>query len=204
MLVLSADHLINSGAHRDCYLHPDDPGRCIKLSRSDGGGLRSGLNEIEHAYHNVLSQRLGEAFYAHAPRCYGVVETNLGKGPSFELIRDADGQASVRFSQYIVDTRCTAEHAMALIDRLYAFLVTNRIALFDVNLYNLLVRCGADGQEDLVVIDWKGPKALREFIPASRCIPWFARFKKARRFKRLRQRVLQIVVPGPDGHGSEG
>jgi len=193
MLVLSAHHLINRGANRDCYRHPDDPGRCIKLNRSDGRGTRDNTNELEYEHHAALAQRLGEAFYHHAPRGFGLVETNLGIGPCFELVRDADGAYATRLSQYIAETGCSPEHALALIDRLYDFVVSNNIALFDVNPHNLLVRRGADGQEDLVVIDWKGPKALREFIPASRFIPWFAQMKKARRFGRLREQVRQLA-----------
>ena len=204
MLVLSADHLINSGAHRDCYQHPDDRGRCIKLSRSDGGGTREGMNEIEYAHHTALAQRLGEVFYRFAPRCYGLVETNHGTGPCFEMIRDADGQCSTRLRDYINETCCTLEHALGLIEPLEAFVKVNQLALFDVNFNNLLVRKDADGQERLVVIDWKGPGALREFIPVSRMIPWIARMKTARRFKRLRQRVRQLVAACTDGQGPEG
>jgi hypothetical protein len=193
MLVLSAKHLINRGANRDCYQHPDDPGKCIKLNRSDGGGKRDGMNEIEYEHHAELAERLGEAFYQFAPRCFGIVETNLGKGPCFEMIRDADGQCSTRLRDYINASGCTLEHAYRLIDPLEAFVKTNRLALFDVNFNNLLVRSDADGQERLVVIDWKGPRALREFVPLSRIVPWVGRMKTARRFKRLRQRVQHLT-----------
>lgn len=193
MLVLSAQHLINRGANRDCYQHPDEPDRCIKLNRSDGQGTRDNTNEIEYEHHTALTQRLGEAFYRHAPRGFGLVSTNLGTGPCFELIRDADGQCSARLRDYIIDTGCTQQHALTLIDRLYDFVVTNDIALFDVNPHNLLVRRRAQGKEDLIVIDWKGPKAIREFIPFSRFIPFFARMKRARRFDRLRSQVRQLV-----------
>lgn len=202
MLVLTADHLINRGANRDCYRHPDDPNRCIKLNRSDGQGTHDNTNAIEYEHHTALSDRLGEAFYQHAPRGYGLVETNLGKGPCFELIRDSDGALSTRLSQYITEASCTPQHAIELIDRLYDFVMANNIGLFDVNPYNLLVRRGAEGQTDLIVIDWKGPKALREFIPASRLIPWFARMKKARRFQRLREQVKQMMRDYPISHTS--
>lgn len=78
MLVLSAQHLIHRGANRDCYQHPDDPGRCIKLNRGDDSDLREAPNEIEYADHTALSQRLGQAFYKYAPRGCGLVQTNLG------------------------------------------------------------------------------------------------------------------------------
>jgi len=194
MLVLSANDLINRGANRDCYRHPDDPHRCIKLNRSDGMGTRNDTNEIEYDYHCELAERLGEAFYRHAPRSFGLVETNLGTGLCFELIRDADGESSPRLITYIMETGCKLEDAIGLIDRLYDFVVANRVGLFDVNVHNLLVRRGADGREELVVIDWKGPKALREFIPLSRWIPWFGHFKRFRRFRRLRRYARLIAL----------
>ena len=198
MLVLTEDHLINRGANRDCYRHPEDPDRCIKLNRRDGQGTHDNTNKIEYEFHTALSERLGEAFYRFAPRGYGQVETNLGTGPCFELIRDSDGPCSLRLVQYIPETGCTPEHAVALIDRLYDFVVKHNIALFDVNPHNLLVRQGPGGQEDLIVIDWKGPKAVREFIPVSRFIPWFAHMKKARRFDRLREQARQLASQHTD------
>ena len=198
MLVLNEDLLINRGANRDCYRHPSDPDRCIKLNRVDGKGTRDNTNAIEYEFHSALSERLGEALYRHAPRGYGLVETNLGTGPCFELIRDSDGSSSLRLIQYIPETDCSAEHAIAMIDRLYDFVLRHNIALFDINPHNLLVRRGPGGQEELIVIDWKGPKALREFIPVSRLIPWFARMKQARRFERLREKAWQYATQRDD------
>lgn len=194
MLILTANHLINRGANRDCYQHPDDPGRCIKLNRGDGDGKREGMNEVEHAHYTALSERLGKAFYRHAPKGYGMVETNLGTGPCFELIRDADGARSTRLRDYLLEERNTLEHVMKLIDELEAFVNKNQLAIFDLNTHNLLVRRDTDGQEHLVIIDWKGPGAILEFIPISRWLPWMARMKTARRFTRLRRRTRAIAA----------
>lgn len=200
MLSLSATHLINRGANRDCYRHPDDPSRCIKLNRLDGRGKHKGMNEVEYEYHTALAKRVGEAFYRHAPKCFGTVETNLGVGLCFELVRDADGRCSTRLQNYIKDSGCSPKRVQDLIDPLEHFVKGNQIALFDANFHNLLVRIGADGREDLVVIDWKGPKALHEFIPLSRMIPLVCRMKTARRFNRLRERVEQLLAMDSQTH----
>ncbi len=194
MLTLPADYLMSRGANRACYRHPDDAGRCIKLDLEPGVGRRPGMNQIEFENHSKLVKRLGERFYRHAPRCYGFVQTNEGKGLCFELVRDAGGGVSTRFDRYLGDTQCEADHAHTLIDRLYAFVLDADARLFDVNLHNLMVRQDADGSEQLVAIDWKGPKALREFIPASNYLPWFARRKIARRFVRLHDQAHSLAA----------
>ncbi|MEM1212067.1 MAG: YrbL family protein, partial [Planctomycetota bacterium] len=160
MLDLSEAHLIHRGANRACYRHPGAADRCIKVDLPGGEGTRQGLNAIEFEHYGDLVRRAGEALYRHAPRCHGYVETSLGPGLCFELIRDADGNASERFDRYISLSGCSCDDALALIDRLYGFVREAGVMLFDVNLHNLLVRVGptrgVGGGVELVAIDWKG------------------------------------------------
>lgn len=192
MFTLTPEDQLGHGANRACYRLPDDSGRCVKLDLGPTQGTRAGTNQIEFAHHKTLSDRLGEVFYEHAPRCYGFVQTSLGEGLCFELVHDADGQPSLSLDRYLAEGRCTTEQALELVDQLQAFVHRHAVKLFDVNLKNLLAKRDEQGRVRLIVIDWKGPAVLREFIPASRYVPLFARMKINRRFNRLRQHVRAV------------
>ncbi|MEM6391891.1 MAG: YrbL family protein [Planctomycetota bacterium] len=193
MLELSETDLLNRGANRACYRHPDEPGRCIKIDLPDGVGMRLGLNDLEFEHHRGLAERLGEGFYAHAPRCYGWLKTSLGPGLCFELVCNADGSRSRRLQDVIDEGQHRQDEVLGWVDRLRVFVRDNRVTLFDLNLHNLLVReegSGGVGGVDLVAIDWKGPKAVLEAIPVSAYLPFIARRKVARRFTRLREQIV--------------
>lgn len=192
MLTLAESDLINRGANRACYGHPEDPRRCIKVDLPSGSGTWQGLNQIEFDHYRELVDRLGESLYRHAPCCHGFVETSLGPGLCFDRVLNADGSPSVRIGVYIAEGARDLAEVLGLIDRLYGFVRDAGVMLFDVNLNNLLVRVDAFGEPELVAIDWKGAKALREWLPVSMLIPFVARRKVARRFARLKQQARVI------------
>ncbi|MEM6552388.1 MAG: YrbL family protein [Planctomycetota bacterium] len=190
MLTFTESDLINRGANRACYQHPEDARRCIKVDLPEGQGTRRGLNQIEFEHYGKLADRLGERLYRHAPRCHGFVETSLGPGLCFDRVLNADGSPSVRINFFIKHHSRDLEQVVQLVDRLHGFVRDAGVLLFDVNRHNLLVRVDAAGEPELIVIDWKGAQALREWLPVSSLLPYFGRRKVARRFARLREQSV--------------
>ena len=54
-------------------------------------------NREEARFYWKKARRLGEIFYLYAPRCYGIVTTNLGPGLVFERIFNDDGTKIATF-----------------------------------------------------------------------------------------------------------
>lgn len=93
------------GGRRACYVHPDDPHRCIKTLRTDD---RKTVRITKHPLiparwrrtydNNADEQRELEKLQrsrgpqitsAHLPVCHGVQPTDLGPGLVLDLVRDA-------------------------------------------------------------------------------------------------------------------
>jgi hypothetical protein len=181
MIKLTQDHLIGKGRTRFCYRHPDDSGKCIKIDKRAPGGA----TEKEALYYQKLGRFRPNLAYTHIPRFYGFVETSLGRGGVFDLIRDEDtGEISKSLSHYIrtgeaaVDNPLWLEAHRAYMKTLYEEAVIIR----DFNPGNLCARRMRDGSYQLVSIDGIGH---RDFIPLCDCFPWFAR-RKLRRHVRLK------------------
>lgn len=194
---LHPEDLIHRGANRACYFYPGDPSRCIKVDLARGDASHAGTNAIEGEFHAELSHRLGEAFLQFAPRGYGWVVTDQGRGLVFEVIRESDGELSPRLADAMAGGLFSETQVMAMVQQLRDFLLEHRVWLFDVNLYNLLVHTPAEGEPRLVCIDWKGPKATKEALPLARYVGYFAKKKLNRRFDRLVGRVKEAYA-NPD------
>jgi hypothetical protein len=111
MLALDSKMEIGRGEDRVVYAHPDDSSKCIKMARKSFGkdyvisGLHDRIyylsrgcdtryfdyNYIDVLYAEQLKGRGGDELFAHIPRCYGEVETNIGTGVLWQRIQNYDG-----------------------------------------------------------------------------------------------------------------
>jgi hypothetical protein len=193
MIELNQNHFIGKGGTRSCYLHPSDFGKCIKIDKRKSGGA----TEREARYYGKLARIRPDLSYVHIPRFYGFVETSLGRGGVFDLIRDeTDGQISKSFSYYIKSGEVTADSFLwrqahrNYMDVLYS----EAIVIRDFNPGNLCVRKMKDGSYQFVTIDGIGH---RHFVPLCDYSKSFARHTirkhvKLKHFGSLAQ-ILQRV-----------
>lgn len=151
MLTLREDHLIGTGTRRKCYRHPEDPGKCVKVSTVVKGRDQQTKREI--AYYRKYGRR-GCPLH-HLAGFHGPVETNLGRGWVFDLITDPDGGISRPLGRMIKDGTPVAE-LQAELDELRAYMFEHGIICGDFNHDNILVQRQPDGSRRLMIIDGLG------------------------------------------------
>lgn len=198
MIELNDELIFAEGGRRFCFVHPDDPDKCIKTLSANGDPVKrrkeaqwykrlrplskfdDNLRELESF--RVLEQH-PDSIWEHFPRCYGIESTSRGAGIVTDLIRDADGAVSKTVRQYVKAFGKTAELLSAL-DLFFALLQRERVITRDILDHNLVVQVDADGLR-VVMIDGFGSS---EVLPFSRWFTTVGRKKVARKISRCRAR----------------
>ena len=132
--------LYGQGSHKKCFLHPHNKNLCIKLAYNRGG-QKDLLREIN--YIDVLNRRHKD--YSILPQYFGKVNTNLGTGYVFEIIRDYNGNKTQTLEDFITSSTLFAENfdlIVHLLKNLKDELYKNEIILFqktDENTYRVRI-----------------------------------------------------------------
>lgn len=174
------------GGNRLCFVHPERPDRCIKVRRPDftlrdlrrKKGFPKNLRPLssfddnleEHHVMAMLDRRVGPDLYQHLSYCYGFEETDLGRGLTSDLIRDASGRISFSLKQYLWEFGATGSFEKAL-SELCAFWTQHAIPSRDLLLHNIVAqRDENDEVRRLVVIDGLGSPGFwpYQWLPASK------------------------------------
>lgn len=184
MLILT--NKIGSGRHRQCYNHPQDDNKCIKvLYNPDDGGIKEVKRET--SYYRKKSSQIRAC---HAiPNYYGKVKTALGDGHIFELVRDYDGQVSKSLEYYIHRQEITDAELQQKLMELRSSLIESGISTMTLKEYNILYRKTAPDEGYLMVIDNIGES---EFLPISSLFRFLHRKKIDRIFQRFTQRLGKL------------
>ncbi|PHO16786.1 hypothetical protein CPU12_13860, partial [Malaciobacter molluscorum LMG 25693] len=82
MILLNNIEAIGKGTNRLCFIHPQDENKCIKITYSND--FSESLKEIK--YYKFLQKK--NISWKFLVKYYGSVETSLGKGEIFDLVRD--------------------------------------------------------------------------------------------------------------------
>lgn len=148
VLELTPDLFIAEGTERQCYRHPDIPDRCIKVPHAE---RRSGRFWREIGYFRGLQQRAVD--FRHLTRFHGVVETSLGDGAVFDLVRDDDGQVPRSLASCLQANDPEFNFwAVGEIERVKQDFLDQWIVFHDLNPTNLLVKRLGFAQFRLVAI----------------------------------------------------
>ncbi len=201
----SADNAFSQGGNRLCFIHPEDPTRCIKLLREDRSpAIKRGEtyfpknlkplkyfndNLQEASVYRKIDQCVGEPAYELIPRCYGFVETNLGPGLCSDMIRDSDNLISITMKQYIwtygKDARING--ALQSFGERWAELGMPSRQLL---LHNLVVRCVDSVPVQLYLIDGLG---WPDLVPLAYWSKRLARKKAGRRVVSLHHAIDRLL-----------
>ena len=176
---------IGQGRERVCYVHPDDPRQAIKVPLTGS----SKQTEREIRFYQKLRRR--KAFHSkHVPTFHGPAETNHGPGIVVDLIRDYDGQISRPMNWYLAEGY-PVEEFEPLLKELYESFLENRIVFnHDLTIGNLLLQKRSMTRGRLVAIDGLGDTVAIDWLDA---IPWVARRKIRRRWRRFLERLYRTT-----------
>ena len=174
---LTDDLFVAAGTDRSCYRHPHEAERCIKLLLPE---RRPGRFWREIRYFKSLQRR--GADLRQVADYHGLVETSLGQGAVFDLVRDDDGRVSKTLSFHLArHDQGFNDWAIDAIDDLVRNLYEQWIVFHDLNPTNILAqRLGFDSYR-LVVIDGIGHN---HFLPLASYSRQFAQRKIVRVWNR--------------------
>ena len=198
MIELRDDLIFAQGGRRICFIHPDDPSRCIKVLSCAGDPTQRRKKSVWYKRLRPLSsfndnlrelesfqalEKQGDGVWNHFPRCYGIQPTSRGDGIVTDLIRDEKGSVSKTVRQYVATHGKTAELRRAL-GVFFGLLLVQRVVTRDILDHNLVVQAGEEGLR-IVMIDGFGSS---EAIPVTCWFSGVARLKVFRKISRCRER----------------
>jgi len=159
MLNLNSSTLIGKGFRRECFFHPEDENRCIKIVLY--GDQKETLRE--QSYYRALSKR--NISWSMLAKFYGNVETNRGEGAIFELIRDYHGDVSKTLEYYLSaqdETDFNYQNLAKLLTLLKQYLMKWKIITMNIRPQNILYKKINKTEGALIIIDNIGNS---DFIP---------------------------------------
>ena len=170
------------GLERACYLHPNDSHKVIKIQL----GEKNKQTRRELAIYKNFAQR-NMTNFQHVPRFYGQVDTNLGEGIVFDLIRDFDGKISIPLFNYFNMGHQLSEYSQHL-EILRKYLLDNLIVISAdiVGRYNILLQKLSPTESKLVIVDGIGNHSAINWFDN---IGYFSQKKIKRRWERLYARL---------------
>ena len=201
------------GGTRRCYVHPQDPRRCVKVLRPDrtpsarravvtGWRRFKRLQNFDDqrketdAYRHL--KRIGQLDYTHVPRFYGTVETDQGVGIVTALFRNYDGGFPKNLEELLPQGMSDAlERA---IDEFKQWLRRERFLTRDLLPHNIIAVADAPERYRLVIVDGIGNS---EFIPLSHWFKFCARAKIERKLRKFDYRT-RILLPVPPDESDAG
>ncbi|MGM0823118.1 MAG: YrbL family protein [Pseudomonadota bacterium] len=177
--------IIGRGDERICYLHPDSPGRCFKISRLDK--KKQTVREIN--YFRYLKKK--GASFELIPDFYGVVEGDGFVGLEQELILDSKGYFPPNLYYYLSSglNDLQADRFWSALCKHKEYLLDNNIIVCDLVLSNFLV-VEYEEETKIYIIDGLGAS---EFFPIVNYMKCLGRLKIKRKWERfLNEKIVPI------------
>ena len=170
--------LYGQGSHKKCFLHPHNKNLCIKIAYNEGG-QKDLIREIN--YIDVLKRRHKD--YSILPKYYGKVNTNLGTGYVFEIIRDYNNGRTQTLEDFITDLNLFSQNyslIVRLLKELKEKLYKNEIITMVLFPENILFQKTDENTYRVRIVNDMGSAVL---IPLEYHFKYFAHTKILRRWK---------------------
>lgn len=186
MINLSQAVFIGKGKNKQCYVHPEDPSLCIKVS-NEGANPK----ELKKELREFIRLRK-KAPHRHSeltiPKYHGSLETSLGTGYVFDRIVKADGSYYPTLKQHLQEKSPNRKVVTEIIQKLYNDIYQSAAIISELNADNVLVLSANPYQFSLV--DGFGEGAS---LKISEWHPHFARRKFTRKFPFLKAEIERIA-----------
>lgn len=201
MIDLTGHTPFGSGANRDCYRHPDNPDRCLKVLQPGAIQARAAEQTLlkkllgrrrlsdnfqeQRAYGQSAIRRLSAAredqlLWQHLPRFHGCTETSLGVANDCELILDSKGHPAPTLERWL-GKRGLDQPAREAAERLCQWLRTTGILTRNLLPQNLVIT-DRTGQWELIIVDGLGAPTIPDRLAV---MPWWRRRYMDRRIRRF-------------------
>lgn len=170
--------LYGQGSHKKCFLHPHNKNLCIKIAYNEGG-QKDLIREIN--YIDVLKRRHKD--YSILPKYFGKVNTNLGTGHVFEIIRDYNNGRTQTLEDFITDLNLFSQNyslIVRLLKELKEKLYKNEIITMVLFPENILFQKTDENTYRVRIVNDMGSAVL---IPLEYHFKYFAHTKILRRWK---------------------
>lgn len=170
--------LYGQGSHKKCFLHPHNKNLCIKIAYNEGG-QKDLIREIN--YIDVLKRRHKD--YSILPKYFGKVNTNLGTGYVFEIIRDYNNGRTQTLEDFITDLNLFSQNyslIVRLLKELKEKLYKNEIITMVLFPENILFQKTDENNYRVRIVNDMGSAVL---IPLEYHFKYFAHTKILRRWK---------------------
>lgn len=178
LLILNDELFYGSGRHKKCYLHPSKDNLCIKIAYNRGGQIDLSR---EVNYIKILKKR--NKNYNILPKFYGEIETNLGHGYIFEIIRNYDKSKSITLQEILLDEKLFANYfdlTVKLLKDLKINLFENEIITMGLFPENVIFQKISPDEYKVRIVNDMGSGVL---IPLEYHFHYFAKTKIARRWE---------------------
>lgn len=167
--------LYGQGSHKKCFLHPHNKNLCIKIAYNEGG-QKDLIREIN--YIDVLKRRHKD--YSILPKYFGKVNTNLGTGYVFEIIRDYNNGRTQTLEDFITDLNLFSQNYSLIVRLLKEKLYKNEIITMVLFPENILFQKTDENTYRVRIVNDMGSAVL---IPLEYHFKYFAHTKILRRWK---------------------
>ena len=179
MLSLDESLLIGIGRDRACYQHPTTPSLCIKVAlKAEKQSIR------ERNYLKFLKKKNRDLTYIS--QYMGTLDTNLGKGHVFELVRDEKNNIAPTLKTAIQNKHIECHEVEELVNQLKTYLYTQSICAYDLSPNNIVVVKNSNSKWSLKIIDGIGISQPNPFIIHFKTLTHKVLDKS---FKRLKRKI---------------
>ena len=188
------------GGNRQCFIHPNNSYRCLKVSLEEQSKkvkqnapwykkLRSeksfddNLRE-QKAYDQRALRKDNSDKWKHLAKWYGMVETSIGPASETELIRDNQNNIASTLETYLFSYGMTDEIKIAL-DEFESWLRSSLVLTKNIIPHNVVL--GYEGKKIILkIIDGLGSKS---YLPLTQVSDVFAKRYVERRIELMRSRI---------------
>ena len=177
-LILTEKDILGRGTNKIVYYHPEDKNKCIKFSldADDKSDLR-----YELIYRKACRDKVEKSTLL--TKYFGTLETNLGTGHVFELVRDFDGKLSETFESLIIREKNSAK-VREVLTLFKEKLFEEMIITYKIFPDNFMIQRLSEQEYRIRLIDGIGMHVL---VP----VPYFSGYVAMRRQKRVWEEFLK-------------
>ena len=180
-LYLAEKDFLGKGISKKVYYHPGDKNKCIKISIDS---TQDTDTREELRYRRVCKKMLEQS--SLLTKYFGTVETNLGTGHVFELVRDYDGNVSETLESMIFREKDISK-IYELLQKFKKTFFEELIIVQQLYPYNLLIQRISEQENRIRIVDDIGMH--RVLIP----LTFFSKTLIRRRGKKTWHTFVQLM-----------